>query len=190
MKTTFKNTGIRHAGWWCSVVVGLGVMAGTLCATAADAPPATGSTKSAENRIGVYNSRAVALAFYRSEAWNAELKRQMAERDKAKAAGDNQRVAALEKWGKESQDRAHRQTFGDAPIDNILAYMTNSLPQIKEQANVQTIAARAPATGSAQTVDITAQMVKQFNPTEKTLKMIEDLKKHPPMSADKFPIKD
>jgi len=144
-----------------------------------------------KTRVGTYDSRAVAVAYYRSEAWRLELRRHHAEHETAKAAGDTKRAAELEKWGEAAQEQAHRQTFGDAPIDNILVAMTNSLPQILKQANVQKIVASTmPREASVETVDVTALMMGQFHPDEKTLKIIEDLKQHPPTGAGPIPHKD
>jgi hypothetical protein len=141
-------------------------------------------------RIGIYDSRAVALAFYRSDQWKKETRQHMADYEKAKAAGDKKREAELRAWGEGGQDRAHRQVFGEAPIDNILMTMSNALPRIQKQAGVQSLGAKPPKGTNAEVVDVTPLLVEQFHPTPETLKLIEDIKKQPPLSDDKFPIKD
>ena len=71
-------------------------------------------------RIGVYDSRAVAVAYAPSE-WNEKrLKEKMAEMEKAKSAGEAKKIAELEAWGNDQQAKLHRQGFSTAPVDDIL----------------------------------------------------------------------
>ncbi len=144
----------------------------------------------AKTRVGVYDSRAVALAYGRSKMFQEKANKLFADAKQAKAAGDKERLAQLQKEGPALQDKMHRQVFGDAPIDDVLETIKDALPEIQKKAGVQTLAPKAPAGPGVEVVDVTPLLVEQFHPTKQTLKMIEDLKKHPPLSPDKFPIKD
>jgi hypothetical protein len=175
MNTIRKQLKPAAAALWLT----MSAMVLTESADAADEPrPAAPAVKT---RVGVYDSRAVALAFYRSQVWRAELEGMQRERQKAQAVGDSKRVAELEKKGADAQALAHQQTFGNAPIDNVLAAMKDALPQIQKRAGVERITASAPKEASVEIVDVTSQMVAEFQPTPKTLEMIEGLKKHPPV---------
>ena len=148
-------------------------------------------TQTNKFRLGIYNSRSVALAYGRSKANNEVISKLFAEADKAKAAGDNAKLDQLKKEGAARQDRLHRQVFGDAPIDDILdGALKASLPEIEKKANVTKIATKAPTDPAVETVDITTAMVDVFEPTPETRKLIEEIAKHPPLKASEFPIKD
>jgi len=62
-------------------------------------------------RIGVYDSRAIVVAFAGSPTHEKQLRELIAEHQKAKTAGDLDRVARLEAEGKARQVRAHKQAL-------------------------------------------------------------------------------
>ena len=93
-------------------------MVGTLGLPQAGLAQETGST--AKTRVGIYDSRAVAVAFAGSAAFNRWLSNLKAEHEKAKASGDQKRVAELEAEGAARQRLLHMQGFSTAPVTNIL----------------------------------------------------------------------
>src|SRR6185436_2337960 len=103
---------------------------GALSSTFAQDKPA------ARERIGVYDSRSIAVAFAGSSAHQRELQLLSAERDQAKAAGDSAKVAKLEAEGKARQQKIHQQGFSTAPVDELLLCISNSLPAIQKAAGV------------------------------------------------------
>ena len=133
-------------------------------------------------KVGTYNSRAVALAFYRSELWGGVMRAKRAERDSAKQAGSVQKVKELEKWGEIQQDLAHKQVFGSAPITNVLGHLAPGFPEIARAAGVAVVASDVQYAGaSVQVVDITMHIVEWLKPDARTRAMVEDfLKKNPP----------
>ena len=81
-------------------------------------------------RVGIYDSRAVAVAFAHSD-WNEKrLEPKMAEMEKAKAIGDTKKIQELDKWGHAQQAKLHRQGFGAASVDAILEHIKDNLPQV------------------------------------------------------------
>ncbi len=144
-------------------------------------------------RVGIFDSRAVALAYYRkfykSPEFVARLKRLKEEHDQAKAAGDETKAKKLEAKGRGGQEHSHSQVFGSAPVDEIMAKIKDKLPTIAKQAGVDLIVSKWSVTyrsPDAQFVDVTEPMAKLFHPDENTLKMIRDLAKHPPLSAEEL----
>lgn len=138
-------------------------------------------------RLGVFNTRVVALAYGRSEGHNAEVRAKMAEYKRAKEAGDEERTAELEKWGEEGQARMHRQVFGDAPIPDILAKMADDLPRVAESASVDAIVGEVHHAGpGVELVDVTDRMAEVWNPDEETRKIMRELPKHPPVSEQEL----
>jgi len=152
--------------------------------------PTLALAQTGSKRVGVYDSRSVALACGRSTQFNQVAQKLCAEYEKAKTAGDTKRLAELNKEGEGRQDRMHRQVFGDAPIEDILETIKPDLAAIQRQAGVQDIVARGRQDRTVETVDVTTQIVALFHPTSQTLQGIEELKTHPPLPADQFPLND
>jgi hypothetical protein len=144
-------------------------------------------------RVGTYDSRAVALAyyrkFYRSPEFTARMKTLEEARDAAKAAGDHEKAKKLEAEGKAEQEHSHSQVFGSAPIDDIVAKIKDQLPQIAKQAGVDMIVSKWSITyrsADAEVVDVTEPMAQLFHPDTETLKILRDLTKHQPVSAEEL----
>ena len=55
----------------------------------------------------------------------------LAEYKKAKAKGNSKRVEELKAWGEVQQVLLHKQAFSTAPVDDILAHISDQLPAIK-----------------------------------------------------------
>ena len=133
-------------------------------------------------RVGTFDSRAVALAyyrkFYRSPEFVAHLKKLREDRDQANAAGDHEKAKKLEAEGRAEQGHSHSQVFGSAPIDEIVAKIKDQLPRIAKQAGVDLIVSKwsvAYRSPGAEFVDVTEPMAKLFQPDEQTWKMLRDL---------------
>lgn len=137
------------------------------------------SAQSGGLMVGTYDSDALVVAYYKNS--NPHFKKQMdalmAEQAKAKQAGDQEAMAKIEKKGGELQQLASQQLMGKAPIDNILEALRPALPEIARAAHVDLIVSQilyqAPGTDS---VDITALLVEQFHPDEKTREMIRNMR--------------
>ena len=140
-------------------------------------------------RVGVFDSRAVALAYYRSEPFGREMKKLKADFEKAKAAGDKKRVAELEAKGPAQQELMHKQGFGTWGVLDILKKIDKKLPEIAKQANVTIIVSKwdlAYQRSNAQFVNVTELIVKPFDPDEKTQKMIEEIQKQEPVPLEQL----
>jgi hypothetical protein len=173
----------------------VGIVAALLGISAIGADPAAKEPAPAAKpiRVGTFDSRAVALAyyrkFYRSPEFTARLSKLRDEHDKAKAAGNLEKAKKLEAEGRGEQAHSHSQVFGSAPIDEILAKIKDKLPEIAKQAGVDlivskwTLAYRSP---DAQFVDVTEPMVQLFQPDEQTLKIIREIPNHPPLSPEEL----
>ena len=156
-----------------------------LSATAFAAEPAP-----SKPRIGVYDSRAVAVAFAGSDAHKAWMKPLITEHEKAKAAGDTKRMKELEAEGKARQKRAHTQAFATAPVDDILDHVKDQLPEIRSRAGVSVLVSKwdkkqLAKHKSAERVDVTLALVDAFKPNEKQRKSAIDIQRHKPISIRK-----
>ena len=166
-----------------SLVVGL-IAA---CLSAQDRPevaPAAGAGGAAPAAmlIGTYDGRAVALAYYRSDAGLARIKAVVDEARKAKAANDKN-AAELERKVHRLSMRNHAQVFSNLPVSEVVQKHVGeqALREIARQAGVQAI---VPAVEwrdeSIQTVDVTDALVEHFRPSDKTRGYARDIRNKPP----------
>ena len=111
----------------------------------------------------------------------------MRELKAAQAAGDKEKVAELEAWGPARQRALHRQGFGRVPVDDLLEPVAERLPEVAREAGVDAIVFDCNWTGpGVEVVDVTDALVALFDPSEKTLATIEELKKHAPADLDEI----
>jgi hypothetical protein len=164
----------------------------SLCAAAALAQEPANSS-AAKLRVGVYDSRAIAVAFGNSEAWQATAGKQLAamraEYNAAKAAGDQKRVAELEAQGKAQQTLLHKQGFSTAPVDDILRNIQDKIPEIARTAGVSAVVSKWDKDAlakykAAELIDITMPLVNAFHPTDRQLKFAIDIQKQTPISLE------
>jgi hypothetical protein len=140
-------------------------------------------------RVGVYDSRAVAIASVPTEWYNKPIKEKMKEMEKAKAAGDEQKIKELMAWGESRQQKAHLMGFGTAPVAELLEPVKDKLPDVARQAGVDIIISKWQIdyqASDAELVDVTDAMVALYEPSEKTLKTVEALKKHKPLTEEEI----
>jgi hypothetical protein len=164
-----------------------------LCAGAVLAEEPAVPQSEAKLRIGVYDSRAIAVAFVGSPVYKAtngkKLTEMMAEHEKAKAEGNQKRIAELEAWGKAQQALLHKQGFSTAPVDNILQQVDDRLPAIKQKADVTVLVSKwdketLAKHPSAELIDVTMDLVDAFNPNERQRKSAVEIQKHQPISLE------
>lgn len=143
----------------------------------------------AKVRVGVYDSRAIMMAFVDSDAWKNSIGKELDENraayDKAKAKGDNKRLAELDAWGNAVQVRLHRQGFGTVPVDDILKHIKNKMPEIALAAGVGPIVSKWDTRTlakykSAEQVEITMALVDAFHPTKEQRQKAIDIQKEKP----------
>lgn len=142
--------------------------------------------------VGVFDSRAVAAAYYRSAAFGQKLAGLRARQQRAKETGDEAAVAKFDKLGRGLQDRAHKQTFGAEPIDSLLTEIgKDDLATIADNAGVDLLVSKwevAFQRGGAAVKDVTDDVVELFHPDEKTRGVIRDLQKTKPVQADELKV--
>ena len=177
------------------IFVTLAAVIGILGMSATGAEPAASDAGQSVKplRVGTFDSRAVALAYYRkfygSPEFTAHLKKLKDEHDQAIAAGDHEKAKKLEAEGRAGQEHSHTQVFGSAPIDEIVAKIKDQLPEIAKQAGVDLIVSKWSITyrmPDAECVDVTVPMARLFQPDEPTWKMLRELPKHEPVSAEEL----
>ncbi len=149
--------------------------------------PIQASGQESQVRIGTFDSRAVAVAYVRSNKFQERMKGLMTELEKAKSEGKAEKVKQLEAAGPALQHVIHKQGFSTYPIDNILGLIKEKLPQIAEEADVDVMVSKwdlVYQNKDLKTIDVTKQLVGCFDPNEQTLKVIEELRKQDPVPLD------
>lgn len=143
-----------------------------------------GKTSKSILHVGTFDSRALAMAYYRSAEFMQYMQELRAEHEKAKAAGDEKRIKELEAKGPAQQELMHKQGFSTWPVDNILKKIKEKIPDIAKQANVDVIVSKwniVYQRSGIEFIDVTDLMVKPFNPNEDTLKIIKEIQKKDPV---------
>lgn len=170
---------MKHALAWL-VVGALVAIAGV---AAAEKPAAV--------KIGVYDSRAVAVAWARSPEFMESMQEMRQEHDRAKEAGDQKKVEELERQGPWMQVRMHQRGFSTAGAADLLGDRRSALPAIAKEAGVVAIVSKweLPYCDAAvEQVDVTLQVAGLFHPDEATLKIIGELQAQAPVPFDDVPL--
>lgn len=172
---------MNRTGW----IVGCVLMLAGCCLRADTETPA----KAAE-RIGVYDSRAVAVAFCGSAAHNLMLDERKAACDKAKVDGDQALVTELTKQGADEQKLRHMQAFSTAPVDDILAVIADELPAIEQKHEVSALVSKWDSATLAQhpgaeQIDVTPDLIDACHPTDAQRHSAAAIQKSKPISQEK-----
>ena len=140
-------------------------------------------------RIGVYDSRAVAVAFSGSPTHEAQLAELHTAFREAEETGDAAAAAQLEAEANARQAKAHAQAFSTAPVDEILALIPESLAEIQETAGVTVLVSKWDEAAlkeyeGAETVDLTPALVDALHPTERQRKSAMEIQRHRPIPLE------
>ena len=138
-------------------------------------------------RLGVFDSRAVAVAYAHSEIHAQWMKELMARKQAAVEKGDQGEVAAVEAEGARHQRRFHLQGFSVVPIDDILVHLEGHFPAVAEQMDVDAIVNRwsvAHHRPGVELVDVTEALIAPFKPDERTLSTVRDLRDRHPLDFE------
>ncbi|MGE3164114.1 MAG: hypothetical protein AB7O52_04370 [Planctomycetota bacterium] len=147
---------------------------------AVQAPP-----EGKRTRVGVYDSRAIAIA-YAPSRFNP-VREKTKELEQAKAAGDSRKVKELEAWGEKHQRALHRQGFGRVPVGDLLDPVRDRLPGVAREARVDVICAECDfSAADVELVDVTRALALLYEPSEKTLGYIDEIKQHAPVDLDEI----
>lgn len=98
-------------------------------------------------------------------------------------------VARIDAHGRALQEKAHHQAFSTAPVDDLLEFVADALPEIRRTAGVATLIsmwnetelARHPG---AERVDVTSALVEAFHPLDRQRKVIDEVRKKKPLPLE------
>jgi hypothetical protein len=146
-------------------------------------------TNATPARVGIYDARAVAFAWFWSAKHQKQLNELMQNARAAKADGDTNRFEKFAASLREQQDQIHREGFSTAPPAEALAELKERLPEIRQIAGVSEFVSKWDEVSlkqfkGAEQIDVTDSLVREFKPTEKSLKTISELEKSKPLPLD------
>jgi hypothetical protein len=132
-------------------------------------------------RIGIYDSRAIALAWSASR-FN-DVGEKMKQLEEAKKTGDKKKIDELEAWGASHQRMLHFQGFGRVPVSDLLEPVREGMGNLVREKGLAAITMHCDAVAEgATTVDVTEDLVRLYEPPARTLQWIAQLKDHEPVS--------
>lgn len=139
--------------------------------------------------LGTFDSRVLAIAYYRSDEFERSQQGRIAEYERAKAAGDASAMAAIEREMEERQKQVHRQGFGAAPIPELLALIEDRIPEVARSAGVQAVVSKWDLVwldADAPTVDLSLQLAELFEPDTETRRLLPEVLRQKPVPLDEL----
>lgn len=121
-------------------------------------------------RIGLFDSRAVAIAYYQSNYHEQDLKKLLNEYNKASDAGDTLLAIKISNRVEVLQMIAHDKGFGKGTVNNILDRFKIQIDELANRENLSMIVSKweVYSLGNAfEIVDITDEVVTIINPDPK-----------------------
>jgi hypothetical protein len=140
-------------------------------------------------RIGVYDSRAIAVAYANSTEFRDSLKAVQADYQKAKAAKDDKRVKEIEGRMKLQQRRAHEQGFSIASVAGTMAKIKDALPAVAKKAGVQALVCKWELnyqSPDVELVDVTDELVALFHVSDKGREWAKGIQAKPPLPLEQI----
>lgn len=142
-------------------------------------------------KIGVYDSRSIAVAFVGSRYFQQQIATLETKRREAQAAGDVARVKRIEDEGGELQRTLHRQGFSTAPVEDILIHVEQDLAAISDELGLEAIVskwdedalARYPG---AERVDVTMRLVDALEPSARQRNSAEQVQESDPVPLEEL----
>jgi len=140
-------------------------------------------------RIGVYDSRTIAIAWCNSAEFKKAMEPVKADYQKAKAAKDDKQVKEIEARMKAQQRRAHEQGFSTGSVGNIMARIKDSLPAVAKKAGVDVIVSKWEVnyqSPGVKVVDVTDDLVALFHLTAQGAKWVKGPQSQQPLPIEQI----
>jgi len=150
---------------------------------------ASAQTQTNKLRVGIYDSRAVAVAYANSTEFKEAMKSIEADHKKAKEAKDEKRVKEIENRMKSRQRRAHEQGFSTGSVAPIIETVKARLPEVAKQSGVLLIVSKwelnyqSPA---VEAVDVTDKIIALFHVSERGLRWSQEIQQKPPLAIEQI----
>jgi hypothetical protein len=151
--------------------------------------PASAQAQTNQMRIGVYDSRAIAIAYGNSAEFQQSMKSVRADYEKAKADKDDKKMKEIDARMRLKQRRAHEQGFSTGSVAGCMAKIKDALPGVAKKAGVQAVVSKWELNYQApgvEVVDVTEELTALFHPNEKVQGWLKDVKNHAPVPLEEI----
>jgi hypothetical protein len=142
-------------------------------------------------KIGVYDSRMVALAWSRSEDFQKHMASFMQAGDSASQAKNNRKGKEMACHAISYQHLLHQMVFGSGSIAGIMENIRKELPELAKREGVSMILSKYElpyVDPSVEQIDLTDEVTRLFKPLESIDQMTADMKKVEPMPLEELDI--
>lgn len=143
-------------------------------------------------RLGVYDSRAVYVAWFNSPLAESPIPALQKRMKDAKERNDSKAVAACEREGLLRQAMSHERGFGTGSIRAIMTRLATQLEQIVATEKLDLVVSKWElnyAGADVVTVDITEKIIAAIGVPEKMKNIAREMENHPPVE-DAFLMED
>lgn len=140
-------------------------------------------------RVGVYDSRAIVLAYTYSAHNDNIMVKKSTEKKEAEQAGDVEKARQIDAWMNWFAIHRHAQGFGTEPVHDLLACVQKKIPQIAQEAGVDILVSKWEfdyRTSDAAVVDVTDNLARAFDPEPGVFETIEKFKTIAPLSYEEI----
>lgn len=140
-------------------------------------------------RIGYYDSRAIAVAYANSREFQNAMKPVQAEYDKAKLANNQKEMTDIQHRMQVAQRLLNEQVFSTGSVSSIMMTVTNLLPAVAKEADVDLIVSKWELNLAAYNVeseDVTDKLVALFHTNEQGWKGAKEIQQRPPVPIEKY----
>ncbi len=143
-------------------------------------------------KIGVYDSRSLAIAFAGSKQHEALIDDLTRKIEQAKADGDEKKADQIKKRIERERKTLHRQAFGTEPTHYYLsAYYRKKLSQLKEKLDLDRIVSKWNKESleyykDFQQIDVTEQVIEIPGPNKKQRRSALEIRKHKPLTKEEL----
>lgn len=134
--------------------------------------------------IGIYDSRAVAIAFGNSKEGMEYVKNLHADMIKAMSTKNDSLIQHIETRAKAYQMLSHMRAFSVGSVADILMKHKDEVDMVAKEAGVQIIVSKFElmyADAGIDVVDVTKPLVNLFKPNEQVLSWLSELPKQEPL---------
>lgn len=138
----------------------------------------------AKMRVGVYDSRMVAVWYYNSTDYRNSFKTMMEEMKKAKESNNIEKQNELNGKGELLQRIAHDKSFGTGSVAEILESRKEEIAKLAKTERMDIIVSKWELNFSnkdLEIIDITEKLLKQFGADEKIMGYYKDMKNNLPI---------
>ena len=160
--------------------------AGATLATFAD----EGSPEPAPKKsvvVGVFDSRAIAVVYAASEYQEKYLQGLKQRLDGATERKDVKKIERIRAEAKRRQTEFHLMAFASDSVKELFEPVADRLPEVAKKAGVDVIVSRwemVHRDPSLKTVDVTRELAMLFDPDEKRLAIVDELKERKPLPRE------